>query len=63
MYVLFQLSNTLGTKEEYNERLELLCLCTQYLIQNNKDDTVIKDFNYHILLKTRETSSEVCLML
>ncbi|CAG2100463.1 unnamed protein product [Medioppia subpectinata] len=59
--IINQLSNTLGTDEDYGERVESLCLCTQYMIESNRDELIIKDLNYQILLKTRETSSDIRL--
>lgn len=43
----------------YEKRLNLILDCTQYLIQNNKDEALIKDFNYQILLKTQESNEQV----
>lgn len=57
--IVNQISNILGNDQDFQVRLKLIMQCTQFLIQNNKDETLIKDFNYQILLKTRETNVKV----
>ncbi|XP_054159336.1 HEAT repeat-containing protein 1-like [Oppia nitens] len=59
--IIHQLTNTLGTDEEFNERIESIGLCVQYMIESNKEDLIIKDINYQILLVTREESVQVRL--
>ena len=59
-YVFYlQISNLFGTAADFETRLGLILQCTQYLIQNNKDEALIKEFNYQILLKTREANEKV----
>lgn len=58
-----QISNLFGSSTDFQNRLESILQCTQYLIQNNKDETLIKDYNYQILLKTRDSNEKVGLLL
>ncbi|KAH9401101.1 HEAT repeat-containing protein 1 [Tyrophagus putrescentiae] len=57
--IVNQISNLFGTAADFETRLGLILQCTQYLIQNNKDEALIKEFNYQILLKTREANEKV----
>ncbi|UXI15447.1 hypothetical protein NH340_JMT01390 [Sarcoptes scabiei] len=57
--IIDQISNLFGSEKDYQNRLELILQCTQFLIQNNKDESLIKDFNYQLLLKTRESNEKI----
>ncbi|XP_027201177.2 HEAT repeat containing 1 homolog l(2)k09022 [Dermatophagoides pteronyssinus] len=57
--IVNQISNLYGNDDDYQKRLDLILQCTQYLIQNNRDETLIKDFNYQILLKSQESNVKV----
>ncbi|XP_046917682.2 LOW QUALITY PROTEIN: HEAT repeat-containing protein 1-like [Dermatophagoides farinae] len=57
--IVNQISNLYGNEDDYLKRLDIILQCTQYLIQNNRDETLIKDFNYQILLKSQDSNVKV----
>lgn len=59
--VLFQLENSIGGREEMENRCKNLVIpCIAQMAVSAGDDTLWKQLNYQILLKTRHSQKQVC---
>ena len=59
--IINQLEFITSNEEEYEQRAEIICSCIKNLLHSFSDDTILKNINYQVLLRTRDDSPKVII--